>query len=172
MRERIELRGVRIADQLAGKELPVAKFGADGTAHPVGWRPEYDRGEPTMDQPTFEGRARFISARINERTHGSWRTQMFLARGRYRVEGLVRTEAFKRRNHAANFGRRTATTARATHPRGEKSRTTSKIPEGSMWNSCAISRLRRAMSGTTWTRSASGNFRHKPSSWERSSSAR
>src|SRR4030095_15664572 len=53
MRERIELRGVRIADQLAGKELPVAKFGPDGAAHPTGWRPEYDRGEPTMDQPTF-----------------------------------------------------------------------------------------------------------------------
>src|SRR5688572_9488200 len=30
MRERVELRSVRIADQLAGKELPIAKFGADG----------------------------------------------------------------------------------------------------------------------------------------------
>jgi len=94
MRERIELRGVRIADQLAGKELPVAKFDADGTAHPTGWRPEYDRGEPTMDQPAFEGRRTLHFRANNERTHGSWRTQMYLARGRYRVEGLVRTQAF------------------------------------------------------------------------------
>ncbi len=94
MRERIELRSVRIADQLAGRELPVAKFGPDGTAHPTGWRPEYDRGEPTMDQTMFEGRRTLHFRANNERTHGSWRTQMYLPRGRYRVEGLVRTEAF------------------------------------------------------------------------------
>ena len=93
MRERIELRGVRIADQLAGKELPLPKFGADGTAHPTGWRPEYDHGEPTMDQLTFEGRRTLHFRANNERTHGSWRTQMYLPRGRYRIEGLVRTEA-------------------------------------------------------------------------------
>ena len=94
MRERIALRSVRIADQMAGKELPLAKFGPDGTAHPTGWRPEYDRGEPTMDQTTFEGRRTLHFRANNERTHGSWRTQMYLPRGRYRIEGLVRTEAF------------------------------------------------------------------------------
>jgi hypothetical protein len=93
MRERIQLRHLRVADQLAGKGLPVAKFGPDGTAHPTGWRPEYDHGEPTMDQPVFEGRRTLHTRANNERTHGSWRTQMYLPRGRYRIEGLVRTEA-------------------------------------------------------------------------------
>jgi len=94
MRERIELRSLRVAEQLAGKELPVAKFGPDGMAHPTGWRPEYEHGDPTMDQPMFEGRRTLHIRANNERTHGSWRTQMYLPRGRYRIEGLVRTEAF------------------------------------------------------------------------------
>jgi spore coat protein H len=94
MRDRIELRNQRVADQLAGKDLPLAKFGPDGTAHPTGWRPEYDSGEPTMDQPVFEGRRTFHIRLNNERTQGSWRTQMYLPRGRYRVEGLVRTQGF------------------------------------------------------------------------------
>jgi hypothetical protein len=32
IRERIELRAVRVADQLAGVEPPQTQFGADGTA--------------------------------------------------------------------------------------------------------------------------------------------
>lgn len=90
IRQRIELRGTRVADQLAGKEIPQPKFAADGTARlPENWRDESDRGDPTMDQPMYEGR-RTLHIRANGvASHGSWRTQMYLPRGRYRVEGLA-----------------------------------------------------------------------------------
>lgn len=95
IRERIELRGVRIAEQLAGKPLPQPEFAADGTAKPSGWRDESDRGEPTMDQPRHDGR-RTLHIRANDvRSHGSWRTQMYLPRGRYRIEGVARTEGLR-----------------------------------------------------------------------------
>jgi spore coat protein H len=92
IRERIELRGVRVADQLAGKELPQPKFASDGTARPAGWRDESDRGEPIMDQPTYDGRRTLHIRARGVQSHGSWRTQMYLPRGRYRVEGVARTE--------------------------------------------------------------------------------
>lgn len=93
IRQRIVLRNIRVAEQLAGKEIPQPEFAADGTAPlPGEWRDESDRGEPTMDQPVYEGR-RTLHIRANGvRSHGSWRTQMYLPRGRYRVEGMVRSQ--------------------------------------------------------------------------------
>jgi hypothetical protein len=93
IRERIELRSTRVAEQLAGKEIPQPKFAADGTAGlPTNWRDESDRGEPTMDQPRYEGRHTLHIRANGVPSHASWRTQMYLPRGRYRVEGLVRAE--------------------------------------------------------------------------------
>jgi hypothetical protein len=96
IRQRIEIRGQRVADQLAGKELPLPKFASDGSARlPNDWRDESDRGEPTMDQPTLKGR-RTLHIRANGgQSRASWRTQMYLARGRYRVEGLARAEGLR-----------------------------------------------------------------------------
>jgi hypothetical protein len=96
IRARIELRGSRVADQLAGIPLPQPKFAADGTARlPGDWRDESDRGEPTMDQPTYDGRRTLHIRANNVPSHGSWRTQMYLPRGRYRVEGVVRSEGLR-----------------------------------------------------------------------------
>lgn len=96
IRQRIELRGTRVADQLAGNEIPQPKFAADGTARlPENWRDESDRGEPTMDQPAYQGRRTLHVRANNVQSHGSWRTQMYLPRGRYRVEGLVRAEGLR-----------------------------------------------------------------------------
>jgi hypothetical protein len=92
IRERIELRDVRVAGQLAGIEPPQTKFDADGTARLSGWRDENDRGEATMDQPEYDGRRTLHIRAGGGRTRGSWRTQVYLARGRYRFEGMARTE--------------------------------------------------------------------------------
>lgn len=90
IQQRIELRGTRVADQLAGHEIPQPKFAADGTARlPENWRDESDRGEPTMDQPAYQGRRTLHIRANNVQSHGSWRTQMYLPRGRYRVEGMA-----------------------------------------------------------------------------------
>jgi spore coat protein H len=96
IRQRIELRGMRVAEQLAGKEIPQPQFAADSTARlPENWRDESDRGEPTMDQPVYQGRRTLHIRANNVPSHGSWRTQMYLPRGRYRVEGIVRAEGLR-----------------------------------------------------------------------------
>lgn len=92
IRERIELRSVRVAAQLAGVEPPQTKFDPDGTARLSGWRDENDRGEPMMDQPQFEGRRTLHIRAAGGSSRGSWRTQVYLARGRYRFEGMARTQ--------------------------------------------------------------------------------
>jgi hypothetical protein len=92
IRERILLRAERVAEQLAGKEPPQTKFDADGTARLSGWRDESDRGEPLMDQPEFDGRRTLHVRAAGGRNRGSWRTQVYLSRGRYRFEGMVRSE--------------------------------------------------------------------------------
>jgi hypothetical protein len=92
IRERIQLRGVRVAEQLAGKEPPQTKFDTDGSARLTGWRDENDRGEPQMDQPDVDGRRTLHIRAAGGRSRGSWRTQVYLTRGRYRFEGMVRSE--------------------------------------------------------------------------------
>jgi hypothetical protein len=90
IRERIELRGVRVAEQLAGIQPPQIQFDADNSARLTGWRDEYDRGEMTMDQPEFEQHRTLHLKAGGGRSRGSWRTQVFLPRGRYRFEGMIR----------------------------------------------------------------------------------
>ena len=92
IRERIQLRSTRVAEQLAGMELPQTKFDADGSARLTGWRDENDRGEPQMDQPDLDGRRTLHIRAAGGRSRGSWRTQVYLTRGRYRFEGMVRSE--------------------------------------------------------------------------------
>ena len=92
IRERIQLRGTRVAEQLAGIDPPQTKFDSDGTARLTGWRDESDRGEPRMDQPDFDGRRTLHIRAEGGRSRGSWRTQVYLTRGRYRFEGMARSE--------------------------------------------------------------------------------
>ncbi len=91
IRERIELRGARVADQLAGIEPARLAFEADGTARLSGWRDEFDRGEVLMDQPRFDGRETLHLRAGGGRCRASWRTQVCLPRGQYRFEGVGRT---------------------------------------------------------------------------------
>jgi len=92
IRERIQLRSVRVAEQLAGMEPPQMKFDPDGSARLSGWRDENDRGEPQMDRSDFDGRRTLHIRAAGGRSRGSWRTQVYLTRGRYRFEGMVRSE--------------------------------------------------------------------------------
>jgi hypothetical protein len=92
MRERIELRGVRVAEQLAGIEPTPLKFGPTGVARLSGWRDESDRGEPLMNQIDYDARPTLHIQAAGARSRASWRTQIYLLRGRYQVEGLVSTK--------------------------------------------------------------------------------
>ncbi len=93
IRERIELRGRRVAEQLAGIEPPRLPFAADGTARLSGWRDENDRGEVNMDEVDFDGRSTLHMQVIRgNRCRASWRTQVCLPRGRYVFEGAGRVK--------------------------------------------------------------------------------
>jgi hypothetical protein len=92
MRTRIAHRVTRIREELAGIPPTPLAFDASGLARPDGWRDEFDRGEPVLDRVTVEGRtALHIKAR-GSRSRASWRSMICLKPGRYRFEGLVRTE--------------------------------------------------------------------------------
>ena len=92
LRERITLRAQRVGEQLAGIPPAPLRLGTDGTAQPEGWREEFDRGEPVMDRPEADGKATLHVQARGGRSRASWRAQVCLAQGRYRFEGLLRTE--------------------------------------------------------------------------------
>jgi len=89
MRERIQVRGERVAEQLAGIEPSPPRFDRDGGAPLTGWRDESDRGDPLMDQPQHEGRRTLHMRAAGGRSRASWRTQLFLTRGSYQVEAMA-----------------------------------------------------------------------------------
>jgi hypothetical protein len=91
MRVQIEKRAARISEQLRGIEPEPLRFSADATARPADWRSYPDRGEPIMDRVAQGGRQTLHIAAQGERTRASWRSQVYLARGRYRFEGLIQT---------------------------------------------------------------------------------
>ena len=93
LRERIQLRGLRVADQLRGIEPEPMKFDAQGLAYPKEWRDEPDRGDPLMDRMKFDSRNTLHIQARNERTRASWRSQVYLKRGWYRFEGMARTDS-------------------------------------------------------------------------------
>jgi hypothetical protein len=92
MRERIKLRGVRVDEQLRGIKPETVKFDASGIGHPVSWREEPDRGEPTIDRVKYDGKETLYIRALQESTRASWRSQVFLEPGLYRFEGSARTE--------------------------------------------------------------------------------
>jgi hypothetical protein len=89
MRERIQIRGQRVAEQLAGIEAAPPDFEAKGGARLAGWRDESDRGEPILDQPEHDGRRTLHIRAAGGRSRGSWRTQLYLPRGSYQVEAMM-----------------------------------------------------------------------------------
>ena len=68
------------------------QFDHNQTARLSGWRDEFDRGEMVMDQPQLEGKQTLHLRAQGGRSRGSWRTQVCLARGRYRFEGQGRCQ--------------------------------------------------------------------------------
>ena len=92
LRERIALRAARIGEQLAGGTPPTLRFAADATARPEEWRPESDRGEPLMEQDRLDDRATLHVQARGGRSRASWRSQVCLAKGRYRFEGRLRIQ--------------------------------------------------------------------------------
>ncbi len=114
IRERIELRGTRVGEQLAGIEPPQTKFDAGGLARLSGWRDETDRGETVMGQAEHDGRRALHIRAAAGSCRGSWRTQVYLTRGRYRFEGMACAQGL----NGGSAGLRISGGQRATGIRG------------------------------------------------------
>jgi spore coat protein CotH len=91
MRNRILARAKNIAEQLAKPEPQPLQFGADGIARLTDWRPKKDKGEPVQDQPKFEDKPTLHIRAEKGEVVASWRANVFLEEGRYRLQGLART---------------------------------------------------------------------------------
>jgi hypothetical protein len=88
----ITQRAVSIDRQLATPIEPV-KFDASGAAAVVSWAPATNFGRPTFSQPAAEcpKGALAIAAKAGS-SIGSWGASVWLERGRYRLEGKVKTQ--------------------------------------------------------------------------------
>jgi len=92
MVSRIEHRISRVGDQLAGIPLKPLEFDGSGLATILDWRDEFDRGSPQMDRLSENGKAVLYIRAQGGRCRASWRSMIYLRAGRYRFEGLVRTQ--------------------------------------------------------------------------------
>jgi spore coat protein H len=91
-RERIELRGTRVNEQLNGVKPQGMKFDAAGFAYPLSWREEYG-GNAVLDRVKYDGKKVLHLRALEKSTRASWRTQGFLEPGSYRFEGMARTDS-------------------------------------------------------------------------------
>jgi spore coat protein H len=91
MRNRIVARAKNIAEQLGKPEPQPMKFDASGIALLTDWRPKKDKGEPVQDQPKFEDKPTLHIRAEKGDVVASWRANVLLEEGRYRLQGLART---------------------------------------------------------------------------------
>ena len=91
MRNRIVARAKNIAEQLAKPEPQPMKFDASGVALLTGWRSKKEKGEPLLDQPKAEDKSTLHIRAEKGDVVASWRANVLLEEGRYRLQGLART---------------------------------------------------------------------------------
>jgi hypothetical protein len=91
MRNRIVARAKNIEEQLAKPEPQPLQFDVDGTTRITEWRPKKDKGEPVQDQPKLEEKPTLHIRAEKGDVVASWRANVLLEEGRYRLEGLART---------------------------------------------------------------------------------
>ena len=91
MRSRIVDRASRIADEINGVKPPALVFDESGVARLENWRMERDWVFSSMDQRNEEDRETFYINADNGNCNSSWRMNVFLPHGRYRLEGVVHT---------------------------------------------------------------------------------
>jgi hypothetical protein len=91
MRNRIVARAKNIAEQLGKPEPQPMKFDGSGIALLTDWRPKKDKGEPVQDQPKFQDKPTLHIRAEKGDVVASWRANVLLEEGKYRLQGLART---------------------------------------------------------------------------------
>jgi len=90
--DRIAHRRQRVGEQLQGISPRPLSFDDSSLARANDWRDESDSGKPLHDRVQTENRATLHIRAPDGRCRASWRAMIFLQPGRYRFEGVVRTE--------------------------------------------------------------------------------
>jgi spore coat protein H len=85
----IERRGRSIDEQLATPITPVT-FGSDGTVTLTRWESKSDFGHPSLVRETIDGKDVLKLGATSGSSVGTWRTKLWLEKGRYEVQGKVK----------------------------------------------------------------------------------
>jgi spore coat protein H len=93
MRDRVIARAARASNELAGVTLVPLKFETNGIAPLTEWRADYDGGTGKVERVTFDGRAAFHITATGPNYHPSWRSLVYMEKGSYRFEGVLRIDA-------------------------------------------------------------------------------
>jgi spore coat protein CotH len=120
--ERIVQRGRSLDDQLSFRSRPL-RFDATGVARLPDWKPKTILGTPDFELMNGAGRKPLFRISADQGSCvGSWRTSVALERGRYRIEGRVKTQAVvpDRGDPRGGVGLRTAKTRVAQTLSGDR----------------------------------------------------
>lgn len=105
LKNRIAARERNLHEQLLqGDPMPL-EFNAEGIAEIRQWQPVKETEDARHDSAEIEGRQRYsIAVGDSGNCVASWRRQVLLARGRYRLEGQLKTEGVEPRRDEQGIG--------------------------------------------------------------------
>jgi hypothetical protein len=94
LKERIAAREPNLREQLQNGDPSPLEFNADGIAEVADWFPAQETDDTKVEEVEIDGQKQY-SIQVGESAQcvASWRRKVLLAKGRYRVEARLRTEA-------------------------------------------------------------------------------
>lgn len=101
--ERMRKRGRWLREELAKPEPTPLPF-LDGIATPSGWRPVDGQTAAAIERLRDGERGECLHIQAMGQTSASWRATALLGRGKYRFEGMIRTEKVKPLAAGKNHG--------------------------------------------------------------------
>jgi hypothetical protein len=93
MRQRLLARAARASNELAGIGPVFLALDTNGVASLTEWRAYRDGGTGVMDRVTIEGRSALHIGAVGASFLPSWRSLVYLPRGSYRYEGMLKVTA-------------------------------------------------------------------------------
>lgn len=85
-------RGRSIDEQLS-TPITAATFASDGTMTPSKWESKSDFGHPALTREKVDGKEVLKLGASSGSSVGTWRTKLWLEKGRYQIEGKVKANA-------------------------------------------------------------------------------
>ena len=105
LKERIAAREPNLREQLQQGDPSPLEFNADGIAEVADWFPAQETDDTQVEELEIDGQKRYsIQVGESKECVASWRRKVLLAKGRYRVEARLRTEAVAAREDEQGTG--------------------------------------------------------------------